>query len=104
MHFGEWRERCFNTTRPPQLFRSLQHKYSWIGNEKVCAKAEDAGSSHIRSIFQKDVEELKIAGEELSAFRKDFENDADFLKGEYNSAATVNWSRTRPAVRRLRRW
>ncbi|KAH8924137.1 hypothetical protein BT69DRAFT_106219 [Atractiella rhizophila] len=70
----------------------------------LCAKAEDAGSSHIRSIFQKDVEELKIAGEELSAFRKDFENDADFLKGEYNSAATVNWSRTRPAVRRLRRW
>ncbi|KAH8924113.1 hypothetical protein BT69DRAFT_1319077 [Atractiella rhizophila] len=68
------------------------------------AENGDAGSSHIQKIFQENVEALRIQVGDLVAFRENFEKDADFLRGEYNPTAHVNWSLMRPEIRRVRRW
>ncbi|KAH8915643.1 hypothetical protein BT69DRAFT_1288563 [Atractiella rhizophila] len=68
------------------------------------AENGDAGSSHIRVVFQENAEALRIQVGDLVAFRENFEKDADFLRGEYNPTVHVNWSRTRPEIQRVRRW
>ncbi|KAH8924112.1 hypothetical protein BT69DRAFT_1319076 [Atractiella rhizophila] len=67
------------------------------------AKTDDAGT-HVRRIFQENVDELRISANEFTASRKDFEEDADFLQGEYKPIAKANWSQMQPEVRRVRLW
>ncbi|KAH8924119.1 hypothetical protein BT69DRAFT_1363618 [Atractiella rhizophila] len=71
---------------------------------QAMVQSADPGSPHIRGIFQENVEALRVTVEELIAFRKDFEEDADFLKGDYNPFPQINWSRMRPKALRARRW